>query len=162
VIAKRGKRAELHHWLSLRAGAHEDTQPPAIGETDFAQLMAALAPISENYLKKLLRDSGAPLAPLVAGVRQSTLDELEASLLALLGEYERADPPRRAAVRRLVITAKDHARWASRRAQRASARSGSSKSEMILWMVTWLENPPVFREWIKLRRSALRMIHPHP
>jgi len=112
--------------------------------------MTALSPISESYLRKLLRDSGAPLAPMVAGVRQSTLDELEASLLALLDEYERGDPPRRSAVRRLVITAKDHARWASRRAQPAS-----NKTEMILWMVTWLENPPVFREWIKLRRSVL-------
>jgi hypothetical protein len=154
----RGKRAELQHWLS-------QTQPSAIGEAEFAELMTALAPISENYLKKLLRDSGAPLTPMIAGVRQSTLDELEASLLALLDEYERGDPARRAAVRSLVITAKDHARWASRRAQPAAPatnESGSGKSEMILWMVTWLENPPVFREWIKLRRSVLGMIRPHP
>jgi hypothetical protein len=146
-----------------------ETRPPAIGEAEFVELLRSLAPISENYLRKLLRDSSAPLTPMIAGVRQSNLEELEASLLALLDEYERGDPPRRAAVRRLVITAKDHARWASRRVQGASSRSpvdpashqaGSSKSEMILWMVTWLENPPVFREWIRLRKIQLDRIEP--
>jgi hypothetical protein len=154
---KRSKRAELRDWLS-------QTRPPVISEAEFAELFRSLAPISESYLRKLLRDSGVPLTPMITGVHQANLEELESSLLALLDEYERGDPPRRAAVRRLVITAKDHARWASRRAQPASPGSpadpashqpGSSKAEVILWMITWLENPPVFREWIRLRKLQL-------
>jgi hypothetical protein len=82
---------------------------------------------------------------MVEGVRQGTLDELESSLLALLDEFERGDANRRSAVRRLVITAKDHARWAKR----------AEKEEMILWLLTWLENPPVFRDWVRLRRVRL-------
>jgi hypothetical protein len=160
---KRGKRAQLENWLSHRGGGQCPAAP--IGEAEFAGLLTSLAPISESYLRKLLRDSGAPLTPIIAGVRQATLAELEASLLALLDEYERGDPPRRAAVRRLVITAKDHARWASRKSPPGSSSESPStepasnkpanKSEMILWMVTWLENPPVFREWVKLRQIEL-------
>ena len=147
----------------------EETRPPAIGETEFADLLRSLAPISENYLIKLLRDSGASLAPVIAGVRQANLEELELSLLALLDEYERGDPPRRTALRNLVITAKDHARWATRRAEAASPgpdtapapnERESNKPEMILWMVTWLENPSVFREWVRLRKHQLGRAEP--
>jgi hypothetical protein len=181
---KRGRRAQLELWLSQRGTwrsgtgpcpAVGETRPSAIGEAEFAELLTSLAPISESYLRKLLRDSNAPLAPMIAGVRQSNLEELEPSLLALLDEYERGDPPRRAAVRGLVITAKDHARWASRRVQAALPGSlphpvrgagpvsnplESGKSEMILWMVTWLENPLVFREWISLRKIQLARNEP--
>jgi hypothetical protein len=135
----RGKRAELAAWLAR-------IQPAQIGEAEWGQLLRLLAPSSENYLRKLLRDSGLPLAPMVGGVRQGGLDELEASLLALLTEYEQGDRVRRAAVRRLVILAKDHARWAMRK-----SREAADKEEMILWMVTWLENPPLFPEWVRLR-----------
>jgi hypothetical protein len=135
----RGKRAELAAWLAR-------IQAAQIGEREWDQLLRMLAPISESYLRKLLRDSGLPLAPMVGGVRQGGLDELEASLLALLTEYEQGDRVRRAAVRRLVILAKDHARWAMRK-----SREAADKEEMILWMVTWLENPPLFPEWVRLR-----------
>jgi hypothetical protein len=142
--AKPSKRAELERWLAQNPGIE-------IGESEYAQILRQLAPISESYLRKLLRESGAPLAPVVAGVRQSDLDELEASLLTLLDEYEPADSAKQSAIRKLIITAKDHARWATRRASDAS-----NKPEMILWMVTWLENPSVFRRWIRLRRDELR------
>jgi hypothetical protein len=140
----RGKRAELSRWLEHWS---EREAAARIGEAEFGELLQALAPISESYLRRLLRDSGAALAPMIEGVRQGTLDELETTLLALLEEYEKGDTMRRAAVRRVVVTAKDHARWASRRRP--------EKAEMILWMVTWLENPPVFREWVTLRRAQL-------
>ncbi len=84
---------------------------------------------------------------MVEGVRQATFDDLAASLLKLLEEYVPGDAPRRMAVRRLVITAKDHARLAARNpAKRAE------KEEMILWLATWLENPPLFAEWVRIRR----------
>jgi len=136
AVGKPGKRAELADWLAR-------TLPRQVGETQFEELRAVLAPISESYLRRLLRESGAALAPLVEAVRQRTLDELESSLLVLLDEYERGGPERRAAARRLVITAKDHARWAG-------------KDEMVLWLTTWLENPPVFRQWSALRRAQVK------
>lgn len=127
-----------------------ETQPPSIGEREFGQLQQTLAPISENYLRRLLRESGVPLDPMIEGVRQATFDDLEVSLLGMLDEYEKGDAARRADVRRLVIVAKDHARWAAR-----DETKRNEKDEMILWMITWLENPPVFPEWVKLRRARL-------
>jgi hypothetical protein len=151
--AKPSKRNELRRWL--------DQHPGEIGECEYAALRAALAPISDSYLRKLLRDSGAPLAPMIAGVRQSNLDELETSLLALLNEYDECegDPSKRVAIRALIITAKDHARWATKRAREASKEEAvSNKEEMVLWMITWLENPPVFRQWIRLRRQTPQLL----
>jgi hypothetical protein len=86
----------------------------------------------------------------VAGVRQDSLAELERSLLDLYAEYEQAegDKLRQRACRRLVIEAKDHARFALRRGH-------PEKEEMILWMLTWLENPGVFAAWVELRKQAL-------
>ena len=138
----RGKRAELARWL-------EQHHPARIGEAEFEALGRALAPVSESYLRKLVREAGVPLAPMVEGVRQGNFDELEASLLRLIQEYERGDRARRAAVRLLVIASKEHARLAARNpAKRAE------KEEMILWLLTWLENPPLFADWVRLRRGV--------
>jgi hypothetical protein len=137
----KGKSAELASWL-------EEHHPAQIGEPEFALLRTELAPVSESYLRRLVRECGVPLDPMVEGVRQGTFAELEASLLRLLAEYERSDPPRRMAVRRLVITAKEHASLAAR-----IPGKRPDKEEMILWLTTWLENPPVFREWVSIRRS---------
>jgi hypothetical protein len=121
-----------------------------IGEREWDELCTLLAPISESQLRRLLRESGTPLAPLVEGVRQESFDSLEASLLRLLDEYERSDRDRQVLFRRLLIAAKDHARWASRKEERRA-----EKEEMILWMTTWLENPRLFRDWIRLRRAVM-------
>jgi hypothetical protein len=75
---------------------------------------------------------------------------LETSLLRLLAEYEPGDPASRMAVRRLAITAKEHARLAAR-----DPTKRPDKEEMILWLATWLENPPVFREWVSIRRRLI-------
>lgn len=83
---------------------------------------------------------------MVEGVRQDNLDNLERSLLALLSEYEAGGQDRRKRIRSLVISAKAHARWAS--------RSKPQKTEMVLWLQTWLENPAVFPVWADLRRRA--------
>ena len=143
-MPRTGKAAELARWL-------EERQPARIGEAEFAQLHVALAPVSESYLRKLLRECGMPLDPMVGGVRQTTLEELETSLLRLLEEYQQSDAARRMAVRRLVITAKDHARLVARNPEKRA-----DKDEMILWLTTWLENPPVFGEWVKIRQGMMR------
>ncbi|HWZ31572.1 MAG TPA: hypothetical protein VNX18_09585 [Bryobacteraceae bacterium] len=139
---KRGKRSELADWL-------DRAQPAQIGEPEFEAIRAALAPISESYLTKLLRESGVALTPMIQGVRQSNLEELESSLLSLLDEYGRSEAQRRNAIRRIVITAKDHARWSACRAP-----NPEQKQEMLLWMTTWLENPAVFPDWVRLRLRA--------
>jgi len=134
------KRAKVAEWI-------EREKPALIGLDEFEQLAEALQPVSENYLRKLLRDSGAPLAPMVEGVRQSNLGSLELSLLALLVEYESGDAAHKRAVRKLVITARDHARW-------------TRKEENLLWLTTWLENPPLFPAWARLRRELARLSAP--
>ena len=126
------KRAKLAAWI-------ERERPALIGMNEFERLKEALGPVNDNYLRKLLRDSGVPLAPMVDGVRQSNLGALELSLLALLAEYESGDAAHRLAVRKLVITARDHAQWAH-------------KEENLLWLTTWLQNPPLFPAWARLRK----------
>ena len=139
----RGKRTELARWL-------KEHRPARIGETEFEALGRALAPVSVSYLRKLVRESGVPLDAMVEGVRQGSFDELEASLLRFQDEYERGDAARRAAVRRMVITSKEHARLAAR-----NAAKRAEKEEMVLWLLTWLENPPLFADWVRLRRGVV-------
>jgi hypothetical protein len=50
-----------------------------------------------------------------------------------------------------VITAKDHARLAMRK---TNEEKRALKEEMILWMLTWLENPGVFPIWVALRKIS--------
>jgi len=135
-------RAELAGWVSRE-------QPVEIGEPEWQELRRLLAPVPESYLRRLLRESGVPLMPRVEGVRQESFTVLESSLMKLLQEYLRGDRASQLAVRRLVIEARTHARWASRREDRRA-----EKQEMMLWMLTWLENPPLFPEWLRLRRLA--------
>jgi hypothetical protein len=142
----RGKRAELRDWI-------EQNRPARIGEQEFEAIRAALGPVTGAYLRRLLREAGVELAPLVEGVRQEDFDVLERTLLALLEEYERGSAARKVAVRRLVIEAKDHARFAARKPEKREV-----KEEMKLWMLTWLENPPLFPQWARLRRAA-RAVH---
>jgi len=113
--------------------------------------------VSESYLRRLVRESGLPMDPLVEGVRQESFDELARTLLALHAEYIRAaeagDWERQAACRRLVIEAKDHARWAARRTKDPAKRE--AKEEMAAWMLVWLETPDAFPVWLDLRRKKL-------
>jgi len=141
----RTKRTDLQRWL-------ERQRPARIGEMEWAMLHVDLAPISGSHLRRLLRESGVPLAPLVEGVRQENFEALESSLLSFLQEYERADVAGRTSVRRVVIEAKEHARWAARNPEKRA-----EKEEMALWMLTWLENPPLFPQWVRLRRATKGM-----
>ncbi|MGD0620830.1 MAG: hypothetical protein ABSB67_24665 [Bryobacteraceae bacterium] len=122
----------------------------SIGEAEFEQLRTDLAPVSDHELRRLLREKQLPLAPLVEGVRQNSLQDLERTLRALALEYAPGGPDRRQAIRDLVITARNHARLAARRSEVAS-----EKAEMILWMKTWLENPDTFETWVAIRKRNL-------
>ncbi len=111
-----------------------------IDDSAAAFLRVRLQPISESTFRRILRHSGLPLSPLVEGVRQDNLDHLERTLLQLLDELPKS--------RQAVIAAKDHARMAERRTPTPL------RQEAILWMTVWLENPPLFREWLALRKAT--------
>jgi hypothetical protein len=100
------------------------------------RLKETLAPISDSYLRRLLRASSVPLTPEVEGVRQENFAELERTLLA-------ASP---AAVRE----AKRHAELALR----SPKVNRAVKTEMIEWMRVWLETPSAFPIWVKLRKAT--------
>lgn len=80
-----------------------------------------------------------------------SLDKLEQTLLEYQDAYE-ADSGResRQALRSDLIQAKTKARHAALKAKREEKRL--EKTEMALWILTWLENPLIFREWIQARR----------
>ncbi|MEP7352956.1 MAG: hypothetical protein ABI824_06960 [Acidobacteriota bacterium] len=143
----RGKHAELVRLLTER-------RPAVLGEAEWEELRQALTPISTGYLRRLLRAEaetlGIGLSSLVEGVRQESYETLERSLNGLFEEYEPADRARRTAIRKIVIEAKEHAKLAGRKRE-----LHVEKREMVLWMVTWLENPVVFAQWVQLRRQML-------
>ena len=73
-------------------------KPQRIEPKHWKQLLADLAPIKEPTLRRALRESNWPMAPLVEGVRQDNLDNLRRTLTALATEYE--SNPAAAVVRR--------------------------------------------------------------
>ena len=141
------KQAKLETWLRQRA-------PTQVELMDFDELLRLLAPITESTLRHRLRSTGVKLHPLVAGVDQDTLAALRDSLLALAGWYEKDTAETRRLTRQIVITAKDHAKFAARN-QRVAPEKRALKTEMLVWMLTWLENPLIFPLWAQLREKIL-------
>lgn len=143
-------RDRLDEWLAAK-------RPERITEALWQELRAALAPTREDRLRRLLRETGLPLAPLVEGVRQDSLEEAERTLIALAREYleatARGDAQRASECRNLVIAAKDRAKWVARNPKVDPAKR-AMKEELLLWMLTWLENPLIFEPWLRLRRTA--------
>lgn len=96
--------------------------------------------------------------PLVEGVRQDSLAELERTLTALASEYaealERGDRERAGRARRLVLSSKEHTRLALRH-PKLSQEKKAEKQEILLWLAVWLENPRIFRDWVALRKRLL-------
>lgn len=125
-----------------------------IDERCCERLAAALRPISAHTLRDLLRESGYLLQPIVEGVRQDDLHQLERTLIGLAQEYREADTETRRRLRNLVIEAKDHARLVSHNPKVEEGKR-LAKEEMMLWMLTWLEHPGVFEMWVGLRKAAI-------
>lgn len=117
-------------------------QPPVIDPACFSHLQQELSPISTAYLRRLLLQTNLPLHPLVEGVRLDTFPHFCRSLVLLNDMHERADVVTQGRIRRLIIEAKNHARW-------------SDKSEMVEWLLIWLHDPSVFDTWAKLRLKAI-------
>ena len=122
-----------------------------IDEAAWERIAKALAPVSQNYLRKLVRGTGLAMAPLVEGVCQKTFAGLERTLCSLQSEYEVAEPQQRRSFRAEVISAKDHARWALQKPGLATDVK-ANKEEMLLWILTWLENPGLFSAWLAIRK----------
>ena len=134
-------KQRLRDWLAAE-------KPPAITGDVWRDLLARFAPVSESYLRDLLRDSGLPFDQPWAGIRQHTFEELEQSLIAMLDVYRESvalgDRDRARYCRRQVIAAKDRAKFA--------AAKKPEKNEMVQWMMVWLENPEVFPAWVAARK----------
>lgn len=120
-----------------------------IGRAEWASIRSALPDVSENAI----RECGIPVAPPWCGVRQHTIDELEASL-AGFSEVYASQPDLRRYCRDQVIAAKDRARLASR-SFRVDDTTRRLKAEMVEWMLVWLGDPAIFPEWAALRRERM-------
>jgi hypothetical protein len=125
--------------------------PPAITEAVWQGLLFRLAPVSESYLRDLLRATGLPFEQPYAGVRQHNFEELEESLREMQRVYAGAtaggNPDRARYCRRQVIAAKDRARFLAQNLRTAPEKR-AQKEEMVRWMLVWLDNPEVFPAWV--------------
>ena len=132
--------------------------PPAVTEAVWQDLLLRLAPVSESYLRDLLRETGLPFDQPYAGVRQHTFEELEQSLREMQQVYADAmaagNRERARHCRRQVIAAKDRARFLSQNPRTAPEKK-AQKEEMAQWMLVWLENPEVFPAWVDARKKTL-------
>ena len=139
-------KQRLRDWLAGR-------RPTAIAEAEWEELREALAPVSEGYLRDLLRRTGLPFAQPWCGIRQHTFEELEQSLRDMLEVYRQAveagDRQKARYCRRQVIAAKDRARFQAR------GERAAEKNEMAQWTLVWLEDPAMFPAWVEIRKRHL-------
>jgi hypothetical protein len=148
--AARSIKRRLREYLAA-------TPPAAITEAVWRELLDRLAPVSESYLRELLRETALPFEQPYAGIRQHTFEELEQSLGEMLRVYTEAmaagDRDRARYCRRQVIAAKDRARFVARD-RRTAPEKKAQKEEMAQWMLVWLENPAVFPAWVVARKRV--------
>jgi hypothetical protein len=144
VPSTKSVKQQLRDWIAAE-------HPEAITGEVWRDLLARFAPVSESYMRDLLRGTDLPFEQPWAGIRQHTLEQLEASLREMLRVYVEAsangDRERARYCRRQVIAAKDRAKFASQKKP--------EKAEMVEWMMVWLENPDVFPVWVEARKRAL-------
>jgi hypothetical protein len=126
-----------------------------IGEAEWTALLAAIPRLTTRDF----RDTGIPVDPPWSGVLQRTFAELEASLCALADVYA-TQPDLRRFCRTQVIRAKDRARLASRNG-RVAQEKRAIKAEMVEWMLVWLGDPAVFRQWARIRRTQMSRVDPN-
>jgi hypothetical protein len=149
--ANKSIKSQLREYLASR-------RPPAITEEVWRDLLRELAPVSESYLRELLRAMDVPVNQPYAGIRQHTYEELEQSLNEMwqvfAGALTAGDRERARYCRRQVIAAKDRARFVAA-GPRTTPEKKAQKEEMIQWMLVWLENPEVFPAWLEARKRVL-------
>jgi hypothetical protein len=147
--ASKSVKQQLRDYLAVN-------QPAAITEGVWQALLLRLAPVSESYLRDLLRDTGLPFDQPYAGIRQHTFEELERSLRTMLQVYSDSlaagERDRARYCRRQVIAAKDRAKFLAV-TPRSTPEKRTQKEEMAQWMLVWLENPEVFPAWVDARKK---------
>ena len=159
-MPRQGKsvKRELREYL-------EAQRPAAITEAVWRDLTERLAPVSESYLRDLLRETGLTFEQPFAGIRQHTFEDLEQSLGEMLAVYREAmaagNRERARYARRQVIAAKDRAKFLARN-PRTPPEKAALKEEMAQWMLVWLENPEVFPAWVEARKRARGADDPRP
>ena len=151
MVSGKSAKQQLRDYLA-------EERPAAITEAVWQLLLTRLEPVSESYLRDLLRETGLPFDQPHAGIRQHTLDELEQSLREMLLVYAEAkaagNRDRARYCRRQVIGAKDRAKFMVRNS-RTPEEKKALKEEMVEWMLVWLENPEVFPAWVEARKRAV-------
>jgi hypothetical protein len=121
--------------------------------------------VSATGLRRILRASGISLHPMVEGVRQDTFESLERTLISLRSEYldrkRRGERREAQPCRNVVIEARRHTELALRN-RRTGDQKRREKTEMLLWIRTWLENPDAFPVWLLLRKRRLALENQFP
>lgn len=125
----------------------------SIGAEEWKMLREAFPKLGESRLRKTLLDNGLKLEQPCRGVDIHSLECLEETLNDLAEFYNR-EP---AIARKMVIAAKDKARFAARN-QKAAPEKRALKLEMVDWMLVWLGDPAMFAPWVYLRKQ--RMTNP--
>ena len=135
-----------------------DREPGPVSEAEWYTLLGHLAPVSPDYLRRLLYKAGAEVQQPFGGIHFGSLDELEASLASMEEAYQHAvltgDRTRAALCRRVVIEARRKLRLLAANSRIDEFRR-AGLAEMDFWLRVWLENPPIFRSWVALRRKQL-------
>ena len=133
-------------------------KPERITEVVWRDLLWKLAPVSESYLRDLLRETGLPVEQPYAGVRQHNLEELEQSLKEMRQVYAEAmaagNRERARYCRRQVIVAKDRAKFLALN-PRTTPERAAQKQEMTEWMLVWLDDPEIFPAWVEARKRQM-------
>ena len=150
--ANKSVKQQLRDYLAAN-------QPAAITEAVWQDLLQHLAPVSESYLRDLLRDTGLPFDQPYSGIRQHTFEELEHGLRTMLQVYSDSlaagQRDRARYCRRQVIAAKDRAKFLAV-TPRSTPEKRTQKEEMAQWMLVWLENPEVFPAWVDARKKTIQ------
>ena len=150
--ANKSVKQQLRDYLAAN-------QPAAITEAVWHDLLRDLAPVSESYLRDLLRDTGLPFDQPYSGIRQHTFEELEDTLRTMLQVYRDAlaagARDRARYCRRQVMAAKDRAKFLAI-TPRSTPEKRTQKEEMAQWMLVWLENPEVFPAWVDARKKTVQ------
>lgn len=135
-------------WLAQRGWER-------VTEARAEELAAAFPDVSAHSRREALRESRIALDALVEGVRQDSYESLARTLSALTAEYSTApDVARKRLIRSIVLEAKEHATLAAKNPKTHSEKR-AEKTEMASWLLTWLENPPLFPSWVELRLRRL-------
>ena len=121
-----------------------------VGQAEWIQLRARFPHVSEALLRGALQELALTVEQPFAGVGTKTLEELEASLIAMAEAYAAAP----AECRAVVIAAKDRARFAFLNGN-AAPEKRALKGEMVEWILVWLGDPGMFAAWVGLRKSKI-------